>query len=56
MLAAKCQTEHRDPNGRVRKRTEGAEGDYNPIERIPISTNQMNQNTQSLNHQPKSTQ
>ena len=28
MLAAKQRTEHRDPNGEVRERTEGAEGPY----------------------------
>jgi hypothetical protein len=33
MLAAKHQTELRDPNGGVRGRTEGAEGICNPIEK-----------------------
>ena len=33
-------TEHWDSNGRVRGRTEGAEGDCNPIGRTTISTNQ----------------
>jgi len=31
MLAAKHWTEHGDPNGGVRERTEGAEGNCNPI-------------------------
>ena len=39
--SAKHQTEHRDLNGGVRGRTEGAEGDCNPIERAIISTNQI---------------
>jgi hypothetical protein len=40
MFAANYQTEHRDPNGGVRGRTEGAEGVYNPIGRTSISTKQ----------------
>jgi hypothetical protein len=43
-----------DPNVRVRERTEGAKGDYNHIGRT-ISTNWTRQNSQGLNHQPKST-
>jgi hypothetical protein len=39
------------PNGRARGRTEGAEGDCNPIGRI--STNWTTQSSQWLNHQPK---
>jgi hypothetical protein len=55
MLAAHHPTEHRDPSGGVRGRTEGVEGVYNPIGRITISTNQTPQSSQGLNHQPKST-
>jgi hypothetical protein len=39
MLTANHWTEHRDPNGGVRERTEGAEGVCNPIGRTTISTN-----------------
>jgi hypothetical protein len=39
MLAANHQTEHRDPNGGVRGKTEKAEGVCNPIGRTTISTN-----------------
>jgi hypothetical protein len=42
-----------DPNGRTRGRTEGAEGDCNPIGRT-VSTGQRIQSFQRLNHQPKS--
>jgi hypothetical protein len=45
-------TEHGDPNGGVRGRTEGDERVFNPIRRTTIS---INQSTQGLNHQPKST-
>ena len=38
-LTANHWTEVRDPNGRVRGRIEGAEGDGNPIGRPIISTN-----------------
>jgi hypothetical protein len=41
------------PNGGVRKRTEGVEGVCNPKERT-ISTNQIPQSSQGLNHQPRS--
>jgi hypothetical protein len=41
MLAANHQTEHRDHNGGVRRRTEGAEGVCNPIGRTIILTNEM---------------
>jgi hypothetical protein len=48
------------PNGGARKRTEGAEGVCNPIERMIISTNQTlsspsprPQSSQRLNHQPR---
>jgi len=40
MLAANHWTEHRDVNGRVRKRTKGAKGVCNPTGRKTISTNQ----------------
>jgi hypothetical protein len=40
MFTANNWTEHVDPNGRVRERTEEAEEACNPIERITISTNQ----------------
>jgi hypothetical protein len=40
MLTANCWTEHRDPNGGDRERTERAEGVCNPIGRTTISTNQ----------------
>jgi hypothetical protein len=36
ILIANLWTEPRDPNGRVRGRTEGAEGDCNPIGRTTI--------------------
>jgi len=55
MLAANHQTEHRNSNGGVRERTEGAEGVCNPIGKTIISTNQTTQSSQGLNHQPKST-
>ena len=52
VLVAKHWTEHWDPNGGVRARTEGgAEGVCNPIGRTTVSTNQS---SQGLNHQPKS--
>jgi hypothetical protein len=34
----------------VRRGTEGAEGDYNPIERTTVSTNQILQSFQTLRH------
>jgi hypothetical protein len=37
MLAANHRTEHRNPNGGVRERTERAEGVCNPIGRTTIS-------------------
>jgi hypothetical protein len=40
MLTAKHRIEHRDHNGGVREKTEGAEGVYNTIGRTTISTNQ----------------
>jgi hypothetical protein len=50
-LSSNHWTEHKDLNEGVRERTEGAEGVCNPIGRTTILTNQ----TQGLNHQPKST-
>jgi len=38
-LTTNHQTEVGDPSGRIRGRTEGAEGNYNPIGRTTISTN-----------------
>ena len=43
------------PNGRVRGRTEGAEGDCNPKGRTTVSTNWTQQSSQGQNSQPKST-
>jgi hypothetical protein len=40
MLVANHLTEHRDPNGGGRGRTEGVEGFCKPIGRTTISTNQ----------------
>jgi len=40
MSAANYWTEHGDPNGGVRERTEGAEEVCKPIGRTTISTNQ----------------
>jgi hypothetical protein len=54
ILIAKHQTEPGDPNGRARGRTRGAEGVCNPTGRITISTNQIPQSSQELNHQPRS--
>jgi hypothetical protein len=51
-LIANNWTELRDPNTR---RTEVAEGVYNPIGRTTVSTNQTTQSSQGLNHQPKNT-
>jgi hypothetical protein len=55
MLTVNHRTEHRDLNGRVRERTEGAERICNPIGRTTILTNWTPQSSQGLNHQPKST-
>jgi len=43
MPAANHWTEHGDPNGGVREKTEGAEGVCNPIGRTTISTNQTSE-------------
>jgi hypothetical protein len=40
MLTANHWTEHGDPNGGVKERTEGAEGVGSPIGRTTISINQ----------------
>jgi hypothetical protein len=41
ILTANHWTEPGDLNGRVRGRTEGAEGDGNPIGKTTVSTNWM---------------
>ena len=48
MLKANHWIEHRVHNGRVRERTDGVEGVYNPIGRTTISTNQTPQGSQGL--------
>jgi hypothetical protein len=53
MLTANHWTEHGDPNGGARERTEGVQGACNPIGRTTISTNHIPQSSQGLNHQPK---
>jgi hypothetical protein len=59
ILTANHWTEPGDHNGRVRGSTKGAEVGCNPIGRTIISINQnhhpLSQNSQGLNHQPKST-
>jgi len=55
MLTTKHQTEYKDPNGRVRGRTEGTEKNYNTIGRTTISINWIPQSSQGLNNEPKST-
>ena len=54
ILTGKHWLELRDPDGRVRGRTKGAEGDGNPIGRTIVSTNYTHQCSQGLTHQPKS--
>jgi hypothetical protein len=63
MFIANHHTEHGEPNGRIKGRTEGGEGDCNPIGKTTISTHLMsapnpfpNPSSQVLNHQTKSTQ
>ena len=51
---ANYQTEPMDPNGRVRGRIEGAEGNCNPIGRTTVSSNHIPQSSQGLNQQSKS--
>ena len=56
MLTDNHWTEHGLPNGGVREKTEGAEGDCNPRGRTTISANHTPpQSSQGLNHGPKST-
>jgi hypothetical protein len=54
MLAANYLTEHRIPNGGARESTEGAKAVCIPIGGT-ISTNQIPQTSNGLNHQQKST-
>jgi hypothetical protein len=54
ILTGKHWIELRDPDGRVRGRTKGAEGGCNPIGRTIVLTNYTHQCSQGLNHQPKS--
>jgi hypothetical protein len=49
-LTSNRWTEHWDPNGGVRERTEGVEVVCNPIEWTTISTNQSPLRSQALNH------
>jgi hypothetical protein len=46
ILTANHQTKFMDSNERARGRTEGDEGDGNPIGRTTISTNLTNQSSQ----------
>jgi hypothetical protein len=46
ILTANHQTEPREPNGRVRARSEEAEGYCNPIGRTTISTSLTTQSSQ----------
>ena len=50
ILTANHWTEVRDPNGRVRGRIEGAEGDGNPIGRPTVSKNSDPCELQAINH------
>jgi len=56
LLAANHQTEHKDPNGGLRERTEGVEGVCNLIGRTTIPTNQnpLPNSSQGLNYQSES--
>jgi hypothetical protein len=54
IFTAKHWAELRDPYGKIRGRTEGAEGDCNPIGRKTISTNWTPQSSQGLSYQVKS--
>ena len=54
ILTGKHWLELRDPDGRVRGRTKGAEGGGNPIGRTIVSTNYTHQCSQGPTHQPKS--
>lgn len=53
ILTANHWTEPGNPNGRVRGRAEGAEGDHNLIGRTTASINWAPQSFQGLNHQPR---
>jgi hypothetical protein len=55
LLTVNRSTEHWNPNGGVRGRTEGAEAVCIPIGRPTISNNQTLQDSHGLNPQPKST-
>ena len=43
------------PDGGVEEGTEGAEGVYNPMKGATVSTGQIPQSFQGLDHQPKNT-
>ena len=53
---ANYHNEPGDPNGGVRERTEGAEGDCNLIGKTTISTNWSPKISQGLNHPQKTIQ
>jgi hypothetical protein len=53
ILIANRGAKPENPSERARGRTEGAEGNCNPIRRT-VSTNWNTQSSQGLNHQPKS--
>jgi len=55
LLAVNHQIGYRDPNERVGRKTKGAEGVWKTIGRTTISADQIPQNSQELNHQPKNT-
>ena len=55
MLSTKHWTEHGVHSGGVRERTEGDEMVCSPVGGTTISTKQISQSSQGLNHQPKST-
>lgn len=55
MFTANHWTENRVHNRGVRERTERAEEVCNPIGRKTVSTSQMPQSSQGLNHHPKNT-
>jgi hypothetical protein len=55
MLVQNHCNEREDHNGGVTGRIEGVEVVCNPIGKTTITTNQMPQSSQGLNHQQKST-
>ena len=55
MVIANHRTEHRESNGGVRGRTEGAKSVCNPNRKNNNINNQIPQSSQGLNCQPKST-